>query len=733
MNGLSVLLNQFVGGDNYCGVKISDNLTLNHLLFADDTLLFCENREDQLETLCNVLISFLFASGLKINYQKSELIGCNVPYGEVERLAALFGWKVGSLPIQYLGAPLGDNPRRISFWRPMIDKLRCKARSWNSKYISLSGRLVLAKSVLCSIPLFLMAIFKAPKGVVVEVEKILRAFLWGRDQGRGKVNWIGWEQICMNKEAGGLGLGFIEWKNRAMLLKWAWRFGREVGSLWRMVIVEKYHLDHNSLLWHKELTTPRCWSRIVQDIVRILLDEHLLSAGFRDNLLISVGDGRRVNFWKDPWADHEALCTLFPRLFAMCDNKDVRIAEVGSFRGGKWSWSLSFRRDFFAWEEELYKQFCLLINSIIPAHREVDLLVWCLNQNGNFAVKELCYWLEGQLFNTHGWQVPKAIAKLLPPKVSLFLWQALRNKIATRENLQAKGIVLNGSSSCPICNEVSESSSHLLLHCPSIWRLWCSILNRDGISWAVPSTLSALMLEWENLPKISDKILWNLIPYSLVWSIWIERNNVCFNQKDFNSSDIWDMHLLRIGWWVKPILIQSSYSVDQVIRNFELIRFAPSVPKIRCSSWSPPEAGLIKINVDGAAIGCPGMSGIGGIFRNNKNEILVFFSKNIGVGFAFEAEIWAIHEALKICAVNFLRNIIIESDASLAVGWVNNRYNRPWKLHNALNQIDQWVSEVNCLKVKHIFREANSEADKLAKRGAAHSKDLFYFNAHLDA
>ncbi|XP_057458739.1 uncharacterized protein LOC130749399 [Lotus japonicus] len=127
------------------------------------------------------------------------------------------------------------------------------------------------------------------------------------------------------------------------------------------------------------------------------------------------------------------------------------------------------------------------------------------------------------------------------------------------------------------------------------------------------------------------------------------------------------------------------------------------------------------------------MSGIGGILRNNKNEILGIFSRNLGVGFAFEAEVWAIHEALKIYADRLLRNIIIERVASLAVGWVNNRCNRPWKLINTLNQIDLWMVEVNCLKVQHIFREANGEADKLAKRGAAYAIDLLYFNDRIAA
>lgn len=131
----------------------------------------------------------------------------------------------------------------------MLDKLRRKSRSLNSKYTSLSGRLVLAKASLCSIPTYLMSIYKAPVGVVREIEKIIRGFIWGNGSGDRKVNWIPWSLICQSKESGGLGLGFISWKNKALSAKWAWRYGVEKDSLWRNVISTKYNLNGELLLF----------------------------------------------------------------------------------------------------------------------------------------------------------------------------------------------------------------------------------------------------------------------------------------------------------------------------------------------------------------------------------------------------------------------------------------------------------------------------------------------------
>ena len=61
----------------------------------------------------------------------------------------------------------------------------------------------------------------------------------------------------------------------------------------------------------------------------------------------------------------------------------------------------------------------------------------------------------------------------------------------------------------------------------------------------------------------------------------------------------------------------------------------------------------------------------------------------------------------------------------LAIGWVNNKHNRPVKLLTELNRIDRIMLEVNCVAVKHTYREANTEADKLAKEGCDKSTPIW--------
>ena len=79
---------------------------VSHLLFADDTLIFCEADLDQLLILCMVLIWFKAGTSLKINLGKSELVPVGVVHN-IELLLSVLGCKQGILPMKYLGLPLG--------------------------------------------------------------------------------------------------------------------------------------------------------------------------------------------------------------------------------------------------------------------------------------------------------------------------------------------------------------------------------------------------------------------------------------------------------------------------------------------------------------------------------------------------------------------------------------------------------------------------------------------------
>jgi hypothetical protein len=116
---------------------------ISHLQYADDTLCIGEASIDNLWTLKAILRGFELASGLKVNFWKSCLVGVNVSDTFMDVACSFLNCIKGSLPFKYLGLPVGANPRRISTWDPVVLSLRNKLNLWGNKHISFGGRIFL--------------------------------------------------------------------------------------------------------------------------------------------------------------------------------------------------------------------------------------------------------------------------------------------------------------------------------------------------------------------------------------------------------------------------------------------------------------------------------------------------------------------------------------------------------------------------------------------------------------
>lgn len=86
--------------------------------------------------------------------------------------------------------PLGARCNSIKVWDSLIEKFRRRLAVWKRIYLSKGGRLVLLKSTLSSIPVYLMSLFIMPIAVVHELKKIIKRFLWGTQEGEKKFHLV---------------------------------------------------------------------------------------------------------------------------------------------------------------------------------------------------------------------------------------------------------------------------------------------------------------------------------------------------------------------------------------------------------------------------------------------------------------------------------------------------------------------------------------------------------------
>ncbi|GKB18420.1 hypothetical protein Tco_0852343, partial [Tanacetum coccineum] len=145
-----------------------------------------------------------------------------------------------------------------------------------------------------------------PKGVLKTMESIRSKFFNGVDSSDRKISWVAWDNVLASKLNGGLGVSSFFALNRALLLKWVWRFISGDGSLWCKVIqaiMVKFLILHVT-------DQPSIWCSILREV------KSLKDSGF-------------------DFSSH------FSRLFALELDKEIVVAN----KMGASSVSASFRRD----------------------------------------------------------------------------------------------------------------------------------------------------------------------------------------------------------------------------------------------------------------------------------------------------------------------------------------------------------------------------------------------------
>ena len=133
----SCLLKRAMDGGFLLGYRVKgrsgEGVQISHLLFADDTLVFCQASQDQMTHLSWQLTWFEVV--LRINLEKSKLI----PVGRVENIDDLpmeFGSRVGNLPSTYLGLPLGAPFKSVTVWDGVEERFHRRLAMWKRQYIS---------------------------------------------------------------------------------------------------------------------------------------------------------------------------------------------------------------------------------------------------------------------------------------------------------------------------------------------------------------------------------------------------------------------------------------------------------------------------------------------------------------------------------------------------------------------------------------------------------------------
>ncbi|GJZ68508.1 RNA-directed DNA polymerase, eukaryota, reverse transcriptase zinc-binding domain protein [Tanacetum coccineum] len=559
MESLHLSFQSVVDVGLFKGIHLSPLVNLSHMFYADDAVFVGQWCDDNINTLVHVLECFFRASGLRINMSKSKIMGVNVGDDKIKVAASKLGCLILNTPFTYLGTKVGGNMSRVQAWTEIIDKVKSRLSNWKLKSLSIGGRLTLLKSVLGSIPIFHMSIFKVPLTVLRSLESIRCQFFNGHELKSNKSSWVKWNSVLAAKEKGGLGVSSLFALNRALLMKWFWRFYSHNDSLWSRVIKAIYGVD-GEVNKVSKYASRSCWRDIINE-VRKLKDQGI---NMRDFMYIKVGNGESTKFWDDIWIGSKPLKLLFPRIYALDNIKDATIC----MKLNEPSLDNNFRRSIRGGIEQ--SQFKKLTDLLIPIVLNPcpDRWFWSLEGSGEFSVASIRRFIDDQRLLTMD---SKTLwIKSVPIKVNILAWKIKLEALPTRFNISRRGIEID-SILCPICDRGVESTRHIFFSCCLVIQIARKICSWWDIEYSDVNSFTE-WINWMASLRLQSKVKMMIqgVFFVVWWLVWSYRNKLLFEEKKPSKAIIFDDVVSISFYWCKS-RCKASFSWDDWLKNLSLI------------------------------------------------------------------------------------------------------------------------------------------------------------------
>ncbi|KAJ1430899.1 Ribonuclease H-like superfamily [Sesbania bispinosa] len=258
---------------------------------------------------------------------------------------------------------------------------------------------------------------------------------------------------------------------------------------------------------------------------------------------------------------------------------------------------------------------------------------------------------------------------------------------------------------CPLCLTHVETDAHCIRDCPHVSGIW-NMLFGGQMPASQRSTPISMWL-FNNIASAdvhNSGFRWNLIFGVTCWLVWKSRNEIFFQNAPWDCSNI-------------------VHRVLHAIRKFTTIHNngpAISVHK-KCStkhiSWSPPEHGWVKWNLDGSVLAPDARASSGCVLRDSMGRWLTGIVRNIGHSSITFAELWAFKDASYVSLLRGDAAVWFESDSITAVNFVKHGVPPNHPCFGLVSAIRKDLSKIQSVIVSHTFREGNFVADGLADIG----------------
>ena len=161
--------------------------TLTHLLFTDDSLLFCRATRDECRKIIDILETYEGELGQKVNKNKTAIFfSKSTDEATKQEIKATLGLQEIVHFEQYLGLPSLVGRRKKEGFNFIKEKVWRKLQGWEGKLLSQASREILIKAVIQAIPTYAMGCFKFPLSLCHEIETMIKKFWWAKGGIKGR-------------------------------------------------------------------------------------------------------------------------------------------------------------------------------------------------------------------------------------------------------------------------------------------------------------------------------------------------------------------------------------------------------------------------------------------------------------------------------------------------------------------------------------------------------------------
>ena len=262
-----------------------------------------------------------------------------------------------------------------------------------------------------------------------------------------------------------------------------------------------------------------------------------------------------MKFWHNVWCGDNPLSTCFPDLFRISNDKEAYVADLMQFPNRVLFWDLEFLREIHDRELVSLSVFWDIIYGVSLRGIGEDKMHWTLAKSKGFKVSSYYQALLGVCTQSFPWR--SIWKQKVPSRVAFFVWIATLGTILTIDNLRKKkALILDW---CYMRKSKGESVDYLLLHCPIVYEFWSMVFTLFDIHWVMPKSVVELLACWQgNFGHHCNGAIWMAVPHCLMWCIWRERNNQCFEDSKKTIANLKLFFFKTLLDWMSII---GSYSI----------------------------------------------------------------------------------------------------------------------------------------------------------------------------